>query len=306
MALEMPAISLAAVPGRRHQIIEFAREAEQRGFAGVYMPSMGDNMALSTAIAVATSTIPFGTSICPIYFRAPLDLAQAAGFIHEVSNGRFRFGIGVAHAPSHARYGVTVGKPLSDIREFVATVKGARMVGEMPPITLATLRKKMIALSGEIAEGMVFANGSRSHMAESLSALPQAKRDDPDFFIGDMIPTCVYDDEKAAAAVNRKTLIHYAQLPNYRNYWKEAGYEEEMAGVEKAVADGGDPEKIAACLSDKWLADATLYGSASKVLEGLEAWYDAGIRTPILVPSSAQGNQLKAIQELFELCARLK
>jgi hypothetical protein len=41
-------------------------------------------------------------------------------------------------------------------------------------------------------------------------------------------------------------------------------------------------------------------------LEGLEAWYDAGIKTPILVPSSAQGNQFKAIQEVFELCARLK
>ena len=33
--------------------------------------------------------------------------------------------------------------------------------------------------------------------------------------------------------------------------------------------------------------------------EGLEAWYDAGVRTPILVPSSAAGNQMKAFEELF-------
>ena len=306
MPIQMPAISLTALPGRRHRILEFAKEAEQRGFAGIYMPSLGDNMALSTALAAVTERIPFGTSICPIYFRAPLDLAQAAAFIHEVSNGRFRFGIGVAHAPAHARYGVTVGKPLSDIREFVSTVKNAKMVGDVPPITLATLRKKMIALAGEIAEGMVFANGSRSHMRESLSVLPAARRNDPDFFIGDMIPTCVYEDEKAAAAVNRKTLLSYARLPNYRNYWKEAGYEQEMADVEKVIANGDDPEKIAACLSDRWLSDNTLYGSPTKVLEGLEAWYDAGIKTPILVPSSAQGNQFKAIEELFELCGRLK
>ena len=161
MPIEMPAISLAAVPGRRHKILEFAKEAEARGFAGIYMPSLGDNMALSTALAMATDRIHFGTSICPIYFRSPLDLAQHAAFIHELSGGRFHFGIGVAHAPSHARYGVTVGKPLSDIREFVKTAREAQMIGELPPITLATLRKKMIALSAEIAEGMVFANGSR-------------------------------------------------------------------------------------------------------------------------------------------------
>ena len=180
------------------------------------------------------------------------------------------------------------------------------MIGELPPIVLATLRKKMIALSTEIAEGMVFANGSRSHMAISLAEVPMEKRNDKNFFIGDMIPTCIYENEATAAAVNRKTLTHYAQLPNYRNYWKEAGYEEEMAGVEKAIANGNDPEEIGKCLSERWLADNTLYGPPSKVLEGLEAWYDAGIKTPILVPSSAQGNQFKAIEELFELCARLK
>ena len=78
MPIEMPAISLAAVPSRRHRIIEFAKEAEERGFAGIYMPSLGDNMALATALAMATDKIEFGTSICPIYFRAPLDLAQHA------------------------------------------------------------------------------------------------------------------------------------------------------------------------------------------------------------------------------------
>jgi hypothetical protein len=37
------------------------------------------------------------------------------------------------------------------------------------------------------------------------------------------------------------------------------------------------------------------------VREGIEAWFDAGIKTPIIVPSSAAGNQLKALQELFDL-----
>ena len=43
-----------------------------------------------------------------------------------------------------------------------------------------------------------------------------------------MIPTCISDDVEAAKAVNRRTLTRYTMLPNYRNYWKEAGYVEEM------------------------------------------------------------------------------
>jgi hypothetical protein len=52
-------------------------------------------------------------------------------------------------------------------------------------------------------------------------------------------------------------------------------------------------------MSDRWLADATLFGPASSVREGVAAWREAGITTPILVPSSAYGNQLKAIEEIF-------
>ena len=115
-----------------------------------------------------------------------------------------------------------------------------------------------------------------------------------------MIPTCISDDEAAARAVNRRTLTSYAMLPNYRNYWKEAGYEDEMNSVEDAIA-AGDLDRVPECLSDRWLADTTLFGSASRVREGIEAWFDSGVKTPIIVPSSAQGNQLKAFEEFFAI-----
>ena len=156
----------------------------------------------------------------------------------------------------------------------------------------------MVALSGELAEGVVFANASLSHMGQSLGALPAAKRNDPGFFIGNMIPTCINDDVEAARAVNRRTLTNYAFLPNYRNYWKEAGYVEEMDAIEKAIADGRRDD-VPKFLTDKWLADNTLFGPPAKVRDGLAAWRAAGVHTPILVPSSAAGNQLKAIDEAF-------
>lgn len=295
---QMPALSLAAVPGRRKATLELAKEIERRGFTGIFCPSLGDGLALCEALALVTDEIVFGTSIAPIYYRQVVDFAQTASFIHEVSGGRFRFGIGVSHEPALNSRGISAGKPLTDTRNFITELKAVPRAGELPPIVLATLRKKMIALSEEIGDGMVFANGARSHMKESLSVLSDEKRLNASFFIGDMIPTCIDADVEAAKAVNRRTLTGYAMLPNYRNYWKEAGYVEEMEAIEEAI-EQGDREKVAAFLTDKWLADTTLFGTPAMVREGLEAWFDAGVSTPILVPSSANGGQMKAFEELF-------
>src|SRR3990170_749882 len=182
---QKPAVSLAAVPGRRKATLELAQEIERRGFAGIYTPSFGD---------------------------------------------------GLSHGPTHQLLGVKAGKPLADMRRFVERLRSAPRAGELPPIVLATLRKRMVQLAGEIADGIVWANGARSHMQASLANLPPEKRES--FFVGNMIPTCISNDKAAAAAVMRRTLVGYAVLPNYQNYWIEAGYEEEMLALRKAAAAG--------------------------------------------------------------------
>jgi alkanesulfonate monooxygenase SsuD/methylene tetrahydromethanopterin reductase-like flavin-dependent oxidoreductase (luciferase family) len=298
MSEPLPALCLIAVPGRRRRTIELSQEAERRGFAGIYVSSPFGNMSMCEALSWNTQSITFGTSIAPIYQRTIVDFAQSAAMMHEVSGGRFRLGIGIAHGPSHVRMGVTPGKPLADTRAFIEKFRAEESFGPLPPIIVAALRRRMVALSGELAQGVVFANASLSHMGQSLLALPAAKRNDAGFFIGNMIPTCISDDVEAAKAVNRRTLSNYAFLPNYRNYWKEAGYVEEMDAIETAVAEGRRDD-VAKCLSDKWLADNTLFGPAAKVREGVAAWRAAGVHTPILVPSSAAGNQMKAIEEVF-------
>ena len=297
--MQMPALALAAVPGRRKTTVELAVDIEKRGFQGVYCASFGDGLGLCLSLAHATKTIRFGTSIAQIYVRHPFEMAQTAAFIHEMSDGRFVLGLGVSHGPSNQRLGVATGKPLSDMRNYIEQIRAAaKQVGELPPIVPATLRKKMVDLAVEVGDGAVWANASRSHMSDSLANVPK-ERIASGFFIGDMIPTCFDDDRDAAANVIKRTLTGYVTLPNYRNYWKEAGYVEEMAAMEKALA-AGDREALPGLMSEKWLSDSTLYGSKKDVMTGLEAWFGAGVSTPILVPSSTKGGQLKAFEEFFE------
>ena len=154
----LPALCLIAMPGRRRRTIELGQEAERRGFAGIYVPSPTGGMSTCEALAWNTASIPFATAIAPIYQRTIVDFAQSAAMMHEVSGGRFRLGIGIAHGPSYVRMGVTPGKPLADTRAFIEKFRAETAFGPLPPIIVAALRKKMVALSGELAEGVVFAN----------------------------------------------------------------------------------------------------------------------------------------------------
>jgi alkanesulfonate monooxygenase SsuD/methylene tetrahydromethanopterin reductase-like flavin-dependent oxidoreductase (luciferase family) len=302
MATRLPGINLIAEPGRRRAALDMAREIERRGFPQIQVSSSFANMAQCVGLALATERITFATAIAPIYAQTVEEFAHSAAYIHEISGGRFRFGIGVAHGPSHVRMGVTPGKPLADIRGFVAKYRSYDGIGGLPPVVLATLRKRMVALAGEIGDGLVFANGSRLHMAESLAVLPAEKRTDPNFFIGNRIRTCISGDIAEAKAVLRRAMSHYALLLYYRNYWKEAGYAEEMSAIERAIEEGRQAE-IPRYLTDRWLADVTLFGPAAAVRDGVEAWRAAGIRTPVIVPLSADGDQMTALRQAFDAFA---
>ena len=140
---QKPAVALVAPPGRRKATVELAQELERRGYAGVYCPSFSDGLSLCLAIALETSEIRLGTSIANIYTRHVSEFAQTASWIHEVSGGRFVFGVGVSHAPVHGALGIEVGKPLGEMRRFVEQLR-AQPAGDLPPVVLATLRRRMV------------------------------------------------------------------------------------------------------------------------------------------------------------------
>ena len=295
---------LVRLSSRRRQAKPLPVERERTQLLGkrqrILEGHLSVNAVLSLCLSVAhvTETTPIGSSIQPIYLRHASDLAQTASYLNEVSNGRFRLGLGVSHGPAHQRLGVSVGKPLSDMRGYVEAMRAAEpQAGPLPPLVLATLRDRMLDLAVEIADGAVWANGARSHMSKQLQRVPHDKRDG--FFLGNMVPTVIDDDRSAARAIHRRTLGGYVVLPNYRNYWRLAGYAEEMAAIEAALAKG-DRDAVAAAMSDQWLDDVTLSGSAGQVRDGVEEWWETGV-TPILVPSSTRGGQMQAFEDLFSV-----
>lgn len=300
MTSTLPALSVIGVPTKRTTLLELAVEAEQRGFAGLASPGIHGNLALCGSLAHVTSRIPFWTSIQPIYHSHFGEVAVTAAHLAEVSGGRFRLGLGVSHAPAMDRLGIATGRPLADMREYVGGIRGAkRSAGEIPPIYLATLRDKMLDLALEVGDGAIWANASLSYQPTQVARVPAERRDS--FFLANMVPTVIDPDKDAARAIHRRTLSGYVILPNYRNYWKLAGYEDEMVAIENALA-AGEHDKLPGLMSDAWIDDCTLSGSPDEVRNGLDAWFSTGV-TPIAVMSSTGGGQFHAIRQLFELYA---
>lgn len=292
----MPALAVIGTPKKRHMILELAVEAERRGFAGLASPGVHGNLALCGSLAHVTSTIPFWTSIQPIYHCHPVEVAITAGHLHEVSGGRFRLGIGVSHERSMSRLGINTGKPLHDMAEYLEAMRAATVpAGAQPPIYLAALRDKMLDLALADADGAIWANASRGYMPTQLARVQSAGRGD--FFLANMVPTVIDADLEMARSIHRRTLVTYVSLPNYRNYWKLAGYEEEMLAIESALAEG-DRDRLPSLMTDAWIDDCTISGSAHAVRERLEDWMSLGVQ-PIAVMSSTTGGQAVAINELF-------
>ena len=296
----LPAVSAVATPTKRGAILELAGRLEDAGFPALACPSLGGTLGLCVSLAHATKSIRYFTSIQPIYYNHPVEAANTTAHIHEVSAGRFGFGIGVSHGAVVSRLGVQAGKPLTDIRNYVdAMRKQEQFSGQLPPVYLATMRDRMLSLATEIADGAIWANASLSNMPAQLARHTMEFRDG--FVRTNMIPTVIDDDIEAARAVNRKTMRGYVILPNYRNYWREAGYAEEMDTIEQMIAEGRRDD-LPSAMSNRWLDDCTLSGPVDRVRNGLAAWYEAGV-TPVAVMSSTSGGQAHAIRQLIDAYA---
>ncbi|MEX0847392.1 MAG: LLM class flavin-dependent oxidoreductase [Ilumatobacteraceae bacterium] len=296
----LPALSVIGTPTKRQALLEVAAEADRLGFAGLASPGIHGNLALCGSLAHVTSRIPFWTSIQPIYHSHHAEVAITAGHLAEISGGRFRLGLGVSHEPAMDRLGISTGKPLADMRTYVGGIRASeRSAGALPPVWLATLRNKMLDLALDVADGAIWANASLSHMPAQVDRIPVDRRDG--FTLSNMVPTVIDDDRDAARAIHRRTLGGYVMLPNYRNYWKQAGYADEMAAIEAAI-ECGDRDALPGLMTDRWLDDCTISGSPTQVRDQLEAWFDAGV-LPIAVMSSTTGGQIKAIGQLLELFA---
>lgn len=164
--------------------IEHVRYAEAKGFEAVWQADcrlVRDAVVPMAAFAACTERIRIGSGVVDCWTRNPARMAATFSTLDDLAPGRIILGLGAWWDPLAARVGVSRARPLKAMREIVTACRAllndetVTFDGEFVqldgaeldyvqqerrpkdvPIYIGATGMKMMALTGEIADGVVF------------------------------------------------------------------------------------------------------------------------------------------------------
>jgi coenzyme F420-dependent oxidoreductase len=255
-----------------------------------------------TSIAHATEEIGIGSSIMNVYSRSPALLAQTAATLDEVSDGRFRLGIGPSGpAVIGGWHGMDFGNPLRRTREYVDIVKmvldgeeldyegtyfnlsGFRLRCDppepAPKVDVAAMGPKAVELAGRFADGwhaiLFTPETMRDRLEDFERGGEMGDRDRAEQQVSLSLTCCALDDGGRARTLTRQHSAFYvgAMGTYYRDSLARQGYEEEAHQI-AANWMNGDREAALDIFSDEMLDDFTAAGTPERAREELTKFAD--------------------------------
>ena len=307
------------VPGHSG-FVQLARETEDAGFGGVFIPeAVNDALLCSLSVANATKRMTIGTWIVNIYLREPALCAIAAEMVQETAQGRFILGLGVSHRPALEARGIEMGNARQRLRHDTDVIRKA-FRGELDmfgmkfptpnhpiPIYFAALALQTAKLGGELADGLMLYMCTPERMRKSIDAANQVAKERARA-PGSVTMTCglpvfLHDDLNVAYEAARRGLAFYGALPFYNRIMSKSGFAEPAARIMEA-SKRRDPGAMTAAVT-KELADAVaLIGPASRCIERLKAYHEHGADVLILAPNPVNEDYAGAIRRIHKAFAK--
>lgn len=237
--------------GTFDQFADAVASCEQQGFHGAWVPQVFGWDALTTLVVAGTRTsrLRLGTAVIPAYPTHPLALAAAAMSAQAATGGRLTLGIGASHRfLVEESWGMSYTQPAQRMRDYLAALRPAmagqpvqvntcRLVARTPrplelpgtltpPVMLAALGDRMLAIAGELADGVITwlagPDTVRSHILPKLrAAAERAGRAAPRLVVA--LPVCVTKDPPAARVRASQQFAPYTNVPSYRSVLDREG-----------------------------------------------------------------------------------
>src|SRR4029077_7516357 len=138
----------------------FCRRVERMGYKVLWTPEAWGRAPFAHGgyLLAKTERLIYATGIANIWVRDPVTMATAGKTLAEIAEDRFILGIGVSHRAIVADLrGHQYTKPYSFMREYIPRMRAAlyRAVAPKtePPLVIAALHPKMLALAASEARG---------------------------------------------------------------------------------------------------------------------------------------------------------
>ena len=259
-----------------------------------------------------------GSSIINIYSRSPSLIAMGASTVDTISNRRLILGLGTSSVPIVENFhGNSFDAPVQRMKEYVEIIRLAlqgekinysgkiftlkdfslltKPIRKEIPIYLAAINQKMLEMTWDIADGVIFYLRPKNEMKETISNMQKKKKIDTTL----QIITCIHEDEEKARNRAKKTLSFYIAVGKiYREFLQSTGYSNEVKIINEEYEKNG-LDSLQELIPEKMLDDLCIAGTPATAIKKLDAFRDVGIDLPII-----QFNPIDNVKESFELLTK--
>ncbi|MEM8620150.1 MAG: LLM class flavin-dependent oxidoreductase [Actinomycetota bacterium] len=311
--------------------IDLVRYAEERGFDAVWQADsrlVRDAVVPMAAFAATTDSIRIGSGVVDCWTRNPARLASTFSTLDDLAPGRVICGIGAWWDPLAAKVGIERSRPLRVMREVVAAVRGllnnetvtidgafVHLDGveldyvHQPrrpkdvPIYIGATGMQMMALTGEIADGVVLNYlVSPDYNRRALDALAigaeRAGRTVDDIDRPQLVVCSVDRDRSAALDAARLLVTQY--LGQQPHIMAASGVPQslldEIGKVLTWPATNDEVHAASKLVPDDVVQMITASGTPDEVQAKVAEYLDAGATCPILYPL---GSDVRLMIDIF-------
>ena len=295
-----------------------AHAAEELGFAGLWTSETKHDSFLPLAIAAnETEEVELGTSVAIAFSRSPMEVAQTAWDLQDLSEGRFILGLGTqVKAHIERRFSMPWGKPASRLREYILALRAIwdsfqnesslKFEGEFYqhtlmtpffnpgpidhpeiPIYIAGVNTRLAELAGELCDGFhVHPFHSPEYVRQVIQpaiaeGAEQESRDPGDVELATSAFVITGDEEREQI---RQQISFYASTPTYRTVLEAHGWEE-VGDQLGALARDKKWREMPQLITDEMLSAFAVEAAPDEVGQALKERYEGLIdRVALYVP----------------------
>ena len=235
------------------EIFDCAKVLNNYSVDSIWIPETWgmDCSSILSGISIMSKKPKLGSSIVNIYSRSPALIAMSAATIDTLSNGRFILGLGTSSKSIvEDWHGLEFKNPLQRMREYVEIIRliisGEKISykGEFYnlknfgllitpprkeiPIYLAAINEKMVGLTWEIANGVIFYLRPLQELKKTIKKMQSKKKID----VTCQLITCVSEDSEKAITRAKQTIAFYVSVGSiYREFLASNGFQNETMAI---------------------------------------------------------------------------
>ena len=285
------------------QVIECTKMISETKIDSIWIPETWgmENFSMLVAVSGETKTQKIGSSIINIYSRSPSTISMGAATTDILSNGRLILGLGTSSVPIVEDFhGEKFETPVQRMREYVEIIRLSLSKKQINysgkifnlknftlliepkrqsiPIYVAAINQKMVNLTWELGDGVIFYLRPLDEMKKTISKMQSERKID----VACQIITCISNNSEEAIQRAKKTLAFYISVGKvYREFLAKNGFENETDNIFEEFKKSGLKSNHE-LIPDSMLNSLCISGSPEEAKVQLEKFRDTGIDLPII------------------------